>query len=92
MRRLHARAQPATAVSDHAGALPARRAPHRPRVRRMIVGKVRAIVEAVSTDWPGTLVVYEEYVPGAPQNPLDSSVPGGDARASPRDSGSDGSR
>ena len=25
--------------------------------------KVRAIVEAVSGDWPGTLVVYEEFVP-----------------------------
>ena len=27
--------------------------------------KVRAIVEEVFGDWPGTLVVYEEYVPGA---------------------------
>ena len=26
--------------------------------------KVRAIVEAVFGDWPGTLVVYEEFVPG----------------------------
>jgi hypothetical protein len=33
--------------------------------------KVRAIVEAVFGDWRGTLVVYEEYVPGessAPSN------------------------
>jgi O-acetyl-ADP-ribose deacetylase (regulator of RNase III) len=27
--------------------------------------KVRVIVENVFGDWPGTLVVYEEYVPGA---------------------------
>jgi len=27
--------------------------------------KVRAIVEAVFGDWPGTLVVYEEYLPKA---------------------------
>jgi O-acetyl-ADP-ribose deacetylase (regulator of RNase III) len=26
--------------------------------------KVRAVVEAVFADWPGTLVVYEEFVPG----------------------------
>jgi O-acetyl-ADP-ribose deacetylase (regulator of RNase III) len=26
--------------------------------------KVRAIVEAVFGDWPGTLIVYEQYVPG----------------------------
>ena len=26
--------------------------------------KVRAIVEAVFGDWPGTLVVYEEFVAG----------------------------
>ena len=26
--------------------------------------KVRAIVESVFGDWPGTLVVYEEFVPG----------------------------
>jgi hypothetical protein len=24
--------------------------------------KVRAIIERVFTDWPGTLIVYEEYV------------------------------
>jgi ribA/ribD-fused uncharacterized protein len=28
--------------------------------------KVRAIVESVFDDWPGTLVVYEEFVPGGP--------------------------
>jgi O-acetyl-ADP-ribose deacetylase (regulator of RNase III) len=26
--------------------------------------KVRAIIEQVFGDWPGTLIVYEEYVPG----------------------------
>ena len=26
--------------------------------------KVRAIVESVFADWSGTLVVYEEFVPG----------------------------
>jgi hypothetical protein len=26
--------------------------------------KVRAIIEAVFEDWKGTLVLYEEYVPG----------------------------
>ncbi len=35
--------------------------------------KVRAIIEAVFGDWPNTLVVYEEYVPGrsadAPPSP-----------------------
>jgi O-acetyl-ADP-ribose deacetylase (regulator of RNase III) len=31
--------------------------------------KVRAIVERVFRDWPGTLVVYEEYVPGKSQEP-----------------------
>ena len=30
--------------------------------------KVRAIVEAVFGDWPGTLVVYEEFVPGGSSN------------------------
>ena len=28
--------------------------------------KVRAIIEAAFEDWSGTLVVYEEYVPGEP--------------------------
>jgi O-acetyl-ADP-ribose deacetylase (regulator of RNase III) len=27
--------------------------------------KVRAIVDAVFGDWPGTLIVYDEYVPKA---------------------------
>lgn len=29
--------------------------------------KVRAIVERVFGDWAGTLVVYEEFVPGKPE-------------------------
>jgi len=32
--------------------------------------KVRAIVEAVFGDWHGTLVVYEEYVPGGSSPPV----------------------
>lgn len=31
--------------------------------------KVRAIAESVFGDWSGTLVVYEEYVPGASAKP-----------------------
>jgi O-acetyl-ADP-ribose deacetylase (regulator of RNase III) len=31
--------------------------------------KVRAIVEAVFGDWDGTLVVYEEFVPGSANSP-----------------------
>jgi O-acetyl-ADP-ribose deacetylase (regulator of RNase III) len=31
--------------------------------------KVRAIVEQVFADWPGTLHVYEEYVPEPPEAP-----------------------
>ena len=31
--------------------------------------KVRAIVETVFGDWPGTLIVYEEFVPGEADNP-----------------------
>jgi O-acetyl-ADP-ribose deacetylase (regulator of RNase III) len=30
--------------------------------------KVRAIVEAVFGDWPGTLIVYEEFVPGGEES------------------------
>jgi O-acetyl-ADP-ribose deacetylase (regulator of RNase III) len=32
--------------------------------------KVRTIVEAVFHDWSGTLVVYEEYLPGGLQSPV----------------------
>jgi O-acetyl-ADP-ribose deacetylase (regulator of RNase III) len=31
--------------------------------------KVRAIVESTFADWPGTLLVYEEYAPGHPEGP-----------------------
>jgi ribA/ribD-fused uncharacterized protein len=54
--------------------------------------KVRAIVEAVFGDWPGSLVVYEEYVPGRsagvtrPTNARDS------ARTSAAGEGSDSPR
>src|SRR4051794_41609416 len=49
--------------------------------------KVRAIVEAVFGDWPGTLVVYEEYVPGHPDEAVSPS-PGGAGRKPPSRSGS----
>lgn len=31
--------------------------------------KVRAIIERVFDDWAGTLVVYEEFVPGGSEHP-----------------------
>jgi N-glycosidase YbiA len=61
--------------------------------------KVRAIVEAVFGDWPGTLVVYEEYVPkeSADMSPShdeslpDRTSPGGD-RSDPSQSRKRGER
>ncbi len=43
--------------------------------------KVRAIVEAVFGDWAGTLVVYEEYVPG---RSAERTPAGGDGSDPPR--------
>jgi N-glycosidase YbiA len=49
--------------------------------------KVRAIVEAVFGDWPGTLVVYDEYVPGRSADT--SQSPDGSGRTSLGGDGSD---
>jgi N-glycosidase YbiA len=54
--------------------------------------KVRVIVEEVFADWPGTLVVYEEYVPG---RSADTSTPQAEpepSRTSPVRDGSDSPR
>ena len=51
--------------------------------------KVRAIVEAVFSDWPGTLVVYEEYVPGRSAGLSSSSREAKPARTSRGGDGSD---
>lgn len=51
--------------------------------------KVRAIVEAVFGNWPGTLVVYEEYVAGRSADTSSSSDESGPARTSPDGDGSE---
>ena len=46
--------------------------------------KVRAIVEAVFADWPGTLVVYEEFVAGGSADAPESQAGPPPARTSGR--------
>jgi O-acetyl-ADP-ribose deacetylase (regulator of RNase III) len=44
--------------------------------------KVRAIIEVVFNNWPGTLIVYEEYVPGEPSSSASSTDDASPARLS----------
>jgi ribA/ribD-fused uncharacterized protein len=54
--------------------------------------KVRAIVEAVFGDWPGSLVVYEEYVPGRSADESASRSEPEPARTTARSDGSESAR
>jgi N-glycosidase YbiA len=54
--------------------------------------KVRAIVQDVLGDWPGSLIVYEEYVPGESAKSPTSTDDQPPSRTSARRAGSDPSR